>query len=244
MASDTPKPSERKFAAASPSEAVGVIAEILDELAEQSASPPAEVDGWASWGKDAPTAERTAEEWTPDPKDEAELSQLEEELHGNADAEESRVLRAKIELCRDRLQPPPELHDNSGAATETHFDDDGTAIVELPKPTPEQIDERAQIVGRLGLIDQYGEEVRSAAEDSFVRGGPLLLYLSDREYVNSLPYDVKIALVEDVEKSSPREAQEMARDILKANTDDANDLTAATERIMGDVESGAIHNAP
>lgn len=232
-------------ASKSPSEALLALAQHVDELQAiltESLAASGSDDGWGSWeGASEPSAE---DEWAPDPADEAALAQYEDELQGNGDAEESRVLRAKIELTRDRLKPPVELHDNSGEATETHYDDEGNAIVDLPKPTPAQIDARAELLPRMGLQDQYGPEIGETAEDSFVRGGPLLLYLSDRDYVNSLPHDVKTLMVEDVILSSPREGHEMGRDILKASTDESNDLTAITDRILGDVESGAIHNAP
>jgi len=247
VASDTPKPSESILSQKSPADALNVVAALLDSfdarltiLEGRDTSDP-----WGTW--DGATDEQSDDqvaEWKPDPADEAELVDLEGQLHGNADADESRVLRAKIELCRDRLRPPVEMVDNSGEATETHFDDDGNAIVDLPKPTPDQIDFRGELVGRLGLQDHYGPELGAQAEESFIRGGPLLLYLSDREFVRSLPDDVRINMIYDVEKSSPREAHEMARDLLKATTDAANDLEAAKERIFGDVESGAIHNAP
>ncbi len=238
----------------SPSGALVIVAELIDQLEDTVSELSDRVNhievnddiSWGAWEKPAKPAEsdQPAEAWIPDPQDEVLLKQYEEELKGNPDAEESRVLRAKIELQRDKLQPPPELHDNAGQAIETHYDSEGNAIVDLPKPTPEQIDTRAQLVGALGLRDQYGEEAGALAEDSFVRGGPLLLYLSDRDFVNSLPPGLKIALVEDVEKSSPRDAHEMGRDILKASTDEANDLDFASERIINDLSTGAIHNAP
>lgn len=249
MASDTPKPSERIRAQKSPAEALIEVGAILDELQGRidAGIQQQSVSGWETWGPvetDGRDYSGGPEPWVPSPDDIAELKTLEEELHGNADADESRVLRAKIELCKDRLQPPTEMYDASGNATETHYDDDGNAIVDLPAPTPEQIDVRAGIVPQLGLRDQYGEELGAQAEESFIRGGPLLLYLSDRDFVNQLPSNVKALLVDDVLQSSPREAHEMARDILKASTDDSNDLEAVKSRIFGDVESGAIHNAP
>lgn len=247
MPSNIPKLSETILSQKTPADALDVVAAIVDELAARITALEAggqQRDGWNSWGEIQDLPDEGKVEWTPDPADEVELQRLEEELHGNADADESRVLRAKIELCRDRLQPPVEMSDNTGNATETHYDSEGNAVIDLPVPTPEQIDYRAQLVPKLGLRDQYGDEIGETAEDSFVRGGPLLLYYSDRDFVASLPHDVKVAMVADVERSSPREAHEMARDLLKASTDDANDLEAVAARIFGDVESGAIHNAP
>lgn len=247
MAPDTPKPSEAILSQKSPTDALNVVAAVLDELSGRVAAlEQGSTEGWGTWEphEQVSDPEDQQAEWTVDPADEAAIAQYQEELQGCDDDLESKVLRAKIELTRDKLQPPTELHDNSGSATETHYDEAGAAIVDLPKPTPEQIDFRGELVSRLGLRDQYGDELGEKAEDSFVRGGPLLLYLSDREFVNGMADDIKRLLVSDVELSSPREAHEMSRDILKANTDQANDLDAVRDRILGDVESGNIHNAP
>lgn len=245
MGTDTPKPSEAILGAASPTDALRLVAEYIDQLVEDAASRRISGSGWDDWGKAIGEVERDpVGPWTPDPADEAALAQYQEDLHGCEDALEGKVLRAKIELTKDKLHPPTEMVDNTGYSTETHFNDNGEAIIDLPVPTPEQIDFRGEIVTRLGLRDQYGEQLGEEAEDSFVRGGPLLLYLSDREFVNGMADDIKRLLVSDVEQSSPKEAQEMARDILKTNSDDSNDLDAVRERILGDVESGAIHNAP
>lgn len=243
MQSGTPKLlSEEILREESPSAALALTARIIDQLAdridalEKGGSKPVQQE-WDTW--DEPAKE---EEWLPNPDDEVELAALKEALQGNGNADESRVLRARIELCEDRLKPPLDRADNTGNATVAHYDEAGNAIIDLPKPTTTQLDYRAKLLPRLGLKEQYGDDIGSKTEDSFLRGGPLLLYYSDREFVNALPSDVKQYLVADVEESSPREAHEMARDILKVSTDQANDLVAAQERIFGDVESGAIHN--
>lgn len=246
MAPSTPKPSEAILSQKSPADALNVLAAWADgvEARLQSLEAADSSDGWATWGKDDGDSEPASQEWSPDPADEAALAQYQEELQGCEDDLESKVLRAKIELTKDKLQPPVKLYDNTGYTSETHYDEEGAAIVDLPVPTPEQVDFRAELISRMGLRDQYGEELGEVAEDSFVRGGPLLLYLSDRDYVNSLPDDLKRLLVQDVEASSPKEAHQMARDILKENTDESNDLDAAANRINDLVESGTVHNAP
>lgn len=51
--------------------------------------------------------------------------------------------------------------------------------------------------------------------EAYELGGPMWLYLSNRDLVMSYPADVLRAMVEDVEEDSPQDAREMARDVLK-----------------------------
>ena len=247
METGIPKPSEAILGAASPTDALNVIAAVLDQFSERifDLEECGSGNGWTEWTRtDSGSTSVSKSDWSPNPADEEELVRLTEALQGNEDADESKVLRAKIELCKDRLKPPLEVHDNSGELAELTHSPDGTVVVNLPPPTPEQIDFRGQMLLHLGLIDQYGEELGRQFEDSFLKGGPLLLYYSDRDFVMSLPDGIKREMIVDVEKSSNREAHEMARDLLRVNTDESNDLEAAKARIFGDVESGAVHNAP
>ena len=227
----------------SPAEALFYVAGIVEDLQDRVRHLEQQnVDGWDQWSGEVPPLTDASTEWAPDPADEAELVKLEDELQGNNDSLESKALRAKIELTKDKLQPPVEMHDNSEQATEQHVSQDGSVVVDLPSPTPEQIDVRAQLLPKMGIADQYGEAQADEFEKAFIRGGPLLFYYTDRDYINALPPDVKQALVEDVLVSSPREAHDMGRDILKDL--DPGTPEQAIERQVGDMENGSIHNAP
>lgn len=51
---------------------------------------------------------------------------------------------------------------------------------------------------------------------AYGKGGPMWLYLSNRDLVMSYPEEIRRRMVEDVEQDSPEDAHEMSRDILKA----------------------------
>jgi hypothetical protein len=223
-----------------PQDALFYLAGMVEDLqARVQHLEQQQVEGWDQWSDETPPL---SDGWEPNPEDEAKLTRLREELAGNADADESKVLRAEIELTEDRLKPPVEMHDNAEQITEQHTDTEGNVVVELPPPTPEQIDSRSLLLPQLGLADQYGKEEAARYEAAFVKGGPLLFYYTDRDFINSLPPDVKQALVEDVLISSPKEAHDMGRDVLKDL--DPGTPEQAIERQVGDLESGSIHNAP
>src|SRR5437763_1578054 len=59
--------------------------------------------------------------------------------------------------------------------------------------------------------DAYSEIIDRAIAE----GGPLWLYLGNRELVMSYPDHTRRMMVQDVELDSPTDAQEMARDVLK-----------------------------
>lgn len=91
---------------------------------------------------------------------------------------------------------------------------DGTEVV-LPAASAEKQASRAAFeAARLNLKAYLGD-----GEDwntAYAKGGPMWLYLANRDLVLSYPIDVQRAMVADVEEDDPRAAQEMGRDILKA----------------------------
>lgn len=50
----------------------------------------------------------------------------------------------------------------------------------------------------------------------YAMAGPLHVYLNDRELVMQYPMAIRRLMVQDVELDSPKDAQEMSRDILKS----------------------------
>jgi hypothetical protein len=56
-------------------------------------------------------------------------------------------------------------------------------------------------------------------------GGPMWLYLPQRETIMGLPEHVRQMMVEDVERDSPAQAQELGRDILKSFEPNTQDVT-------------------
>lgn len=206
--------------AGSPMEALLLLADAVDALAQQESEP----DPWAGWGK-------ATTEAAPAPVDksgvEAELVELEAQLHGCEDVAESKVLRAKIDLKRDELvEHAPPAEQALEQRRTVSVDNGGEIVVEVPEPTPEQEVARGKFLADSlfsAMVDQYGEEAADTYATSYLKAGPLLLYYTDRDFVNGLPDPMKFKMVEDVEQFSPNEAAEMGRDILK-------DLSPGSER--------------
>lgn len=226
-----PDLSRRITECASPKDALLLVAKEFDRIEKLVGDVPK--DEWDSWGDTTPSP---SAEWTPDPEDIRAVGEIESSLHGCEDAEESKALRAQLELAKDKLKPPIEMLDNTGAHSNIVADSDGDAMVDLPPVSPEKEATRRQFAAQqLKLVEYYGEEEGAAYVDSYVKAGPLLLYYSDRDFILSLGDDIKRALVADVEEQSPKEAQEMARDILKDMDAQGPDITIENlVRTMGD----------
>lgn len=197
-----------------PQHALLVIARALDviitRLDDAVTEAPAQ-DGWGSWS--APS--------DPEPEQEdnsAAIKALREALAEESDADERRALEAKLRLLLDSGQSVALGMEESPRA-EIKMDGE-KSVVELPLPTEEQLEMREAFLDTVAPNDPdyWGEELI----DAYKRGGPLLIYYSDREYVMGLPPELRKRMVEDVEISSPAEAHEMGRDVLMVR--DSEDL--------------------
>lgn len=96
-------------------------------------------------------------------------------------------------------------------------DEKGNVEVELPPADEATMAYRRKFEQDfLHLEDYYGEgaDARSYVE-SYVKGGPLVLYFTDRDFIMSLPYETRQKLVEDVLRTSPKDAANMGADVLK-----------------------------
>jgi hypothetical protein len=96
--------------------------------------------------------------------------------------------------------------------------DGDTTDVNLPPPSAEKLAARRMFEKQsLHLVDYLG-----TGEDwteVYAKGGPVWLYVGNRELVMSLPHSVRQALVADLEEDAPQQAKEMARDVLKESCD-------------------------
>jgi hypothetical protein len=91
---------------------------------------------------------------------------------------------------------------------------DGTTDIVIKGPSPEKMQARRAFATHVLKLNEYlGDEQNWA--DVYAKGGPLWLYLGNRELVMSYPQEIKKALIEDVEEDSPQDAHEMGRDLLK-----------------------------
>jgi len=100
--------------------------------------------------------------------------------------------------------------DRSVALTTTET----TAEVEIPPPSIEKQQARGMFESlHLRLHEHLGHSENW--NHAYAIGGPMWLYLGNRDLVMTLPDQIKQALIEDVLEDSPQDAHEMGRDILK-----------------------------
>lgn len=220
-------PSEVILKQSNPTQALNVIAAILDtQEARLQDLERAQVSGWGEWSDETPPlTDEPVEEWAPNPEDVKRIGEIQERLKGCEDEEESKVLRAELELAQDKLKPPVELFDDTGAHTNIEADSDGDATVKLPTVSPEKEALREAFARSVLELEMVYPDEGAKYIKSYAKGGPLLMYYSDRDYVMGLADDVKRAMVNDVQEESPKEAHEMARDILKDLDPGGPDIT-------------------
>lgn len=225
-------------AAATPFDALLILAAAVDELRAAKSQP----DPWATWGKPAsplppgvygadvgrPIADRAPE------RDEALVAGL-RELMQAATGDERRALEAQLRLAEDGGVIPGAYVTEGVTEAVTVTEDE--ILVELPPADPQRQAARrawAQQV-RLGTLcdPPMNEEL---AVETYVKGGPLWLYYGNRELACSFPIHMKQGFVSDVEADSPRTAQEIARDLLKADLDEARgDAPTGLDALDGDL---------
>lgn len=212
--------------AENPKVALEAIARYLDHLNTKvdavlkiAGTAPEHDDGWGQWD-DPETHEEVAQDFERLEK----IELLRKAIEVEQDAMEADALRAQLRLLEDEGSNIKRGLDEAKHSKITQGDDE--AIVDLPPPTDEQLEQRAHISK---FLSDYGLDPEYI--DSYIKGGPLVLYLSDRDMVNGLPNNVKTAMVQDVEINSPKEAHEMARDILKSTDPDTLDITIERQKL-------------
>lgn len=113
--------------------------------------------------------------------------------------------------------PPDDVIDDGSAATIIQHGD--TAEVELKPPDPARYSDRLSFAEHVLKLDEALGDDEDWAH-AYALGGPMWLYLGNRELVMSYPEFTKQAMIEDVSLDSARDAHEMARDILKHPTEE------------------------
>lgn len=214
-----------------PAEALAWLARYCESLESRIQElERANVSGWDEWSDETPPLTDDTEWQEPEGVRE-EIAELREQLKGNESDEDSKAIRAQIELLEDKLVPPPDLADPTGEQTHQIMDDAGNVVVETPAVSEEKEDAREEFARKvLKLVEVYGEEQGTEYIKSYRKAGPLLLYYSDRDFVLGLPDEVRAAMVVDVAEQSPKEAHEMGRDILKDG--DANPPDISIENLI------------
>lgn len=204
----------------SPMEAFLVVADALDNLIEKVSMLgvdviPAPADPWGSWDKVIAPGFTVEVQRTAIASQDTSAERIRAALAEATDPEDVQALTAKLRLAEDPGTVP---HAVAGALIQ---ETDG--VVELPPPTPELAARRAKwaIDVRLGDMLDPPMDLDAAAR-AYAKGGPMWLYLGDREAMLGMPDQWLRMFVADVHEQSPRQAQELARDILKAVEPDGN----------------------
>lgn len=134
--------------------------------------------------------------------------------HGPIEDDDPRAREARERLARDEQNPNAfglKQGFEEGKRAQSVVGDQEIEVV-LPPVSAERAKYRREQAKQMGLEDNFpGIE----ATEAYVKGGPLWLYHGNREFVMSLPEELRKLMVQDVERDSPQEAHEMAHDLLK-----------------------------
>ena len=214
---------ERVKVAHSPQDALLAIAQGIDALHSALTKPrlafsPPTKDPWSGTFGSEWESGAVASIAEPDEPLRARIVKIREELE-SSDGEERRALEAELRLAVEQLDPPVQsLPDRDQERPILHYTEGGV-MVDLPEADPETQDNRRAFAEK---VLKLGQEFNEEIIDSYVKGGPLVLYYTDRDYVVGLPDDFKRAMIRDVMQFSPAEAHEMGRDLLKDVDADSN----------------------
>lgn len=205
---------EQVLAAKTPRDALLVLADAIDRIDHHIKGP---YDEWSEWD-DPETHLEVNKELSVNPKDAlVQYAAVKAQLDEATDGDDRRALEAKLRLLKDELRAKPHQVDMEQQASKLTTDEGGKVIVDLPVPTEEHMEQRREFGEKcLKIKDEFGPEVLEA----YVKGGPLVLYYTDRDFVMRMPNDFKRVMVEDVCQFSPREGHQMAADVLKDVTAD------------------------
>lgn len=156
------------------------------------------------------------------------IAAVEEQLQ-KASGDDYTALEARLRILKDELREVKTIED---AVTEVPLvavrGKDGEVEYELPDVDAGiQAARREYAVTTMQIRNQYPD--REELVDAFGKGGPLLFYYTDRDWLMSLPVEMRRWCVEDVGMTSgPQLAREVGRDLLM-RADDEADPTIATE---------------
>jgi hypothetical protein len=241
--------SERITQCKTPVEAVLLLAKEIDELRAELASlqaAPAS-DPWTqplTWDTRESTAfiaRALAEDVQLKPTISGttradKIAATQKALDEATDPDDRRALEASLRLLKDtdaniRREAVPEgtrVKDDqatmAGSVTQSIVVGGGT--VELPVVSPERQDVRRQWAADRKLAEFIPLDPADAA-DQYAKGGPMWLYLGNRDAVMQMPFNYRQELVAELMLDSPAEAQEVGRDILKQADSVDREITAA-----------------
>lgn len=198
-------------------------------------------DVWRSWGRENPHLSPELVEKLQRREDDTSLAA--DDLTDLSEVERDQVLSARKRLAEeDGSEMDYSLPE--GDAVQSLVTEDET-IIDLPVVTPHRAEQRRVLAEAMNLDEQWpgavatderwpnGTKVSSLLE-AYVKGGPMWLYLSGKDahdFILGLPYAWRREMVEDVMETSPRDADELSREILKARSDEE---AASTQQVTDD----------
>jgi hypothetical protein len=212
---------DRVRSARNPQEAMLALAEALDQLLA-SPKPEAAPDPWGSWSVNdngsvtVPYEHYAQQSYAANRADLVEhaIQATRDQLASETDPETRAALEALLRLLTDdgaAVEQP-----SQGARVQS-IDAGNEIVVDIPPPDAKRAAQRRKFVEAAGLYDFVTQPVLTKEEfnAAYVKGGPMWLYLGDRDAVMAMPEQMRYLLVADIEQDSPVQAQEVARDILK-----------------------------
>lgn len=112
-------------------------------------------------------------------------------------------------------------------------DSDGNTTINFNEVDEEtEMERRRFAIETLDFPNNYPADWK-AYVDGYAKGGPMYLYLSDRDFVMGLPIGVKNMMLTDVNKFNPEQARQMAADILKdASPGDMDQYLSSREELQ------------
>ena len=159
-----------------------------------------------------------------------QVTATQQQLATATDPEDIEALSAKLRLLQEEGKPLPSAVDEGNRVRIAS--NGAIGEVDIPPVAPERREARRVFAHQVRLWDYVPMDADVAA-DTFAKGGPMWLYLANRDAVMQLPFAARQWLVEDIALDSQAQAQEVGRDILKSEDSVDKSITLDAIDAMG-----------
>lgn len=223
--------------AGEPGRALLILARAIDEQRAQPAKDPwalpdvedAQLHAHVQILQEDAALER---EWDESAGRAAYNERLEELGPEPTDPEAAQAWHAARQLALDLLKPP--TPDVGFLPTDIVSTNMGADRFEVTLPAVDRVvqDQRRQFAATIGIdTDDWPTRPELSidpkdAVEAYVKGGPLWLHAYDRDFVMQLPEETRRTMVRDVELTTPNDAHDLGRDILKDTDPHSNKAVA------------------
>lgn len=92
--------------------------------------------------------------------------------------------------------------------------DEEDTVVQIPGASEHKKEQRRQLAVAMDLAEHMDLDGEDPVE-VYAKGGPVWLYHNDRDFIMSLPIEMRTVMVADVDEDDHNEAHELSKDILK-----------------------------